>query len=183
MHGRTAILLATALIVAVVHAGLAIAGGASKGREVTVADGKFAHRSWSLSVQGQHRQRCFELTLDSPRQSSTGGTCGRDRRPPLFSPVMSLSDLNDSATVELVVTRKRVRTMRLRIGHPKSDRPSEWIRARNRRITRHQARRAHVRRHFRFAVLHSRGLMCVKQAVLFNREGDRIDKLRGPCEF
>ena len=96
---------------------------------------------------------------------------------------MGISDLNDSATVELDVTRNRVRSMRLRIGHPKSDRSSEWIRVRNRRITRRQAHKAGVSRNFRFAVLHSRGSLCVKEFVLFNRDGDRIDKQRVPCEF
>ncbi len=51
------------------------------------------------------------------------------------------------------------------------------------RMTRHQARRADVRRNFRFVVLHSRGNLCVKQLVLFNRKDDRIKKQRVPCEF
>jgi len=88
-----------------------------------------------------------------------------------------------SATVELDVTRSRVRSMRVKIGHPKSNRPDEWIHVRTRRITRHQAHKASVRRNFRFAVFHSRGNLCVKQVILFNREGDRIDKMRVPCEF
>ena len=173
-------------VLAVVIVGVAsgaIAGAVSNGKKVRVAHGRFAHRTWSLAVQGQGHHRCFELQLDGPIQSSASGTCGPERRPPLWSRVMGMSDLNDSASVELDVTRNRVRRMRLKIGHPKSNRPSEWIHVKNRRITRRQARKAGVDRNFRFAVLHSRGSLCVKAFVLFDREGDRIEKQRVPCEF
>jgi hypothetical protein len=170
-------------VVAVSLAAQALAGDASTGKKVRVAQGRFAHRTWSLDVEGQRTQRCYELALNSSHESSVTGTCGPDRRPPLWSRVMGNSDLNDSATVELNVTRNRVRSMRLRIGHPKTNRPSEWIHVHNQRMTRHEAHRAGVRRDFRFAVLHSRGTLCVKGFVLFNREGDRIEKQRVPCEF
>ena len=73
--------------------------------------------------------------------------------------------------------------MRLKIGYPRSNRPSEWIHVNNQRMTRREARKAGVKRDFRFAVLHSRGNLCVKEFVLFNKDGDRIDKQRVPCEF
>jgi hypothetical protein len=73
--------------------------------------------------------------------------------------------------------------MRLLTGHPRSTRPDNWIRIRTRRITRGEARRAHLHRDFRFVVPHSLGTLCVKKAVAFNRKGGRIDKLEGPCEF
>jgi hypothetical protein len=31
-------------------------------------------------------------------------------------------------------------------------------------------------------VLHSRGTLCVKGVILFDRKGDRIDDRRVPCE-
>jgi hypothetical protein len=183
-RGRGLIVLVLAGIAAVVVAVGAIAAGDSKGgKNVTVARGKFAHRTWSFAVQGRGRQRCYALTLNGPQESSSGGTCGPDRRPPLWSRVMGASDLNDSATIELDVTLNRVRSMRLKIGHPKSNRPDEWIHARNERMTRREAQKAGVRRDFRFAVLHSRGTLCVKQVKLFDRHGDRIKKMRVPCEF
>jgi hypothetical protein len=183
MNKRTCILVSVVGIFGVILAAQAIAGDAFKGESVTVARGKFAHRSWSLGVQGQHRQRCYELSLTSRRLSSTGGSCRPVRRPPNWSRLMGIADQNDSAMVELDITRKRVRSMRLRIGHPHSDRPSRWIRMHTRRMTRHQAHKAGVRRNFRFAVLHSRGLLCVKKVVLFDREDERIEKRRVPCEF
>ena len=54
---------------------------------------------------------------------------------------------------------------------------------RTNRMTRRQALRAGVRRNFRFVVLHYRGSLCVTRVVLFNRDGDRIEKQRVPCEF
>lgn len=95
---------------------------------------------------------------------------------------MGIGDNNNSATVELDVTRNRVRSMRLRIGHPRTNRQPEWIRVHNRRITRHQADEANVRRNSRFGVLHSRGTLCVMRAILFNRKGHRISDQRVPCE-
>jgi hypothetical protein len=163
-----------------VLAGQALAGDVSKGKQVTVAHGRFAHRTWSLAVQGRRKQRCYVLTFDSSHQSSATGTCDPDRRPPLWRRVMGNSDVNDSATVELDITRNRVRHMRLRIGHPRTNRPSEWIHVRNRRITRRQADKANVRRDWRFAVLHSRGTL--KRVILFNRKDHRIKDLRVPCE-
>lgn len=181
---RTRTLISATVAAFVILACPVLAGVISQGRQVTLARGKFAHRSWSLVVKGRHHQSCYELDLTG-RESATGAaTCSSDRnRPPKWSRLVGVSDLNDSATVELNVTQERVRSMRLRIGHPKSNRPSEWIRVHNRRITRRQAHKAGVTRNFRFAVLHSRGNLCVKEFVLFNRKGDRLDKQRVPCEF
>jgi hypothetical protein len=184
MSKHTCILVSAVAVLAAILAAQAVARDAAKGQAVTVATGKFAHRSWSLAVQGQHHQRCYELSLEGRSSASTSATCRSDRRrPPKWTRLMGISDQNDSATVELDVTQKRVRSMRLRIGHPRSDRPSEWIHVRNRRITRPQAHKASVKRDFRFAVLHSRGTLCVKKVILFNRQDDRIYKLRVPCEF
>jgi len=184
MSDRTWLLISAVAVIGAVLASQAMAGDASESLKVTVAHGKFAHRSWSLAVRGRRHQRCYYLSLTG-RSSSTGtATCRSDRhRPPLWSRLVGIGDLNDSATVELNVTRNRVRSMRLRIGHPKSDRPSEWIHVRNRRITRAQAHKAGVRRNFRFKVLHSRGLLCVRKVVLFDRNGERIERYRVPCEF
>lgn len=95
---------------------------------------------------------------------------------------MGIGDNNESATVELDITRPRVRNMRLKIGHPRTNRKPEWIRVRNRRITRHQAEEANVRRNWRFAVLYSRGTLCVERVILFNRNDHKIDDQRVPCE-
>jgi hypothetical protein len=180
MRGRGLSAVAISGIAAVAFVVPALAGGTSG--KVTVARGTFPQHSWSLAVQGRRHQRCYELFLRGETSAGATGTCRSDRhRPPLWSRLMGNSDEN--GTVELDVTRNRVRSMRMKIGHPKSDRPSEWIDVRNHRITRRQAHKAGVRRNFRFAVLHSRGNLCVKEFVLFNREGDRIKKQRVPCEF
>ncbi len=184
MSKRIWLVILTMGVIAAILAGEAIAGGSGSGQKVTVDRGRFAHRSWSLAVQGRHRQRCYLLSLKGREVSSGSADCRSGRhRPPLWSRLVGISDLNDSATIELNVTRTRVRSMRLRIGHPKSGRPPEWIHVRTRRITRRQAHKAGVRRNFRFAVLHSRGTLCVKQFVLFNRKGERIKEMRVPCEF
>jgi len=108
--------------------------------------------------------------------------CVPEGRPhPFFRQLLGVSE--DDGTVQMYETKARVRTTRLRIAHPHSGRPAHWTHVRNRRITRHQAHESGVTRDFRFAILHSRGNLCVKRAVLFNRDGDRIDKRRVPCEF
>ncbi len=169
-------------IAAVFFGGQALGGETSKGSKVALARGSFAHHTWSFAVRGQHHHDCYILWLAGDGVAGGGATCEPDRqRQPLFRPLTSSSD--DKATVEVVATRNRVRSMRLRIGHPRSSRPAEWIRVRNKRMTRRQAHKSGVARDFRFAVLHSRGNLCVKQFVLFNSDGDRIEKQRVPCEF
>jgi hypothetical protein len=167
-----------------VVAAAAFAGGLSSGQQVRVAQGRVAHHYWALKVQGRHQRRCYELSLRSKSVVNAVGTCTSDRhRPPMWRRLVGATGGNNAATVELNITRTRVRKMRVRIGHPNTDRPPNWIRVHNRRITRREARKASVRRNFRFAVLHSRGTLCVKRVILFNREGHRIDDQRVPCEF
>jgi hypothetical protein len=95
--------------------------------------------------------------------------------------LLAISDAD--ATVGLEVTRNRVRSMRLRVAHPRSGQPTRWTRVDSERMTRHQARRAGLKRNFRFVVLRSRGNLCVKEFVLFNKDDDRIERRRVPCEF
>jgi hypothetical protein len=179
MQRRGSIIVAAVLIAGAL-AGQALAD-ASKGHDVTVARGMFAHHSWSVAVHGGHHHRCAEVSLSG--QTSAGGAarCEPDHRPPLFGPLLAISD--DDATVGLEVTRNRVRSMRLKVAHPRSGQPTRWTRVDSERMTRHQARRAGLKRNFRFVVLHSRGNLCVKEFVLFNKDGDRIERRRVPCEF
>jgi hypothetical protein len=182
MHKRALIFVWGLAIVGLVVAGVAFAGG-SGGQRVKIAQGRFAHRYWALKVEGRHHQRCYYLSLRGRAVAQSGGTCRTDRhRPGLWRQVVGIDDNNDSASVMLTVTRIRVHSMRLRIGHPRTNRPSEWIHVRNRRITPREADEANVRRNWRFAVLHSRGTLCVKRVILFNRDGARIDDQRVPCE-
>jgi hypothetical protein len=180
MSRRAAVLVMAGAIVALAICGVAIAGG---DHEVRVAQGTFAHRYWSLKVEGRHHRRCYDLRLRGRTVAQSGRTCVSERyRPRLWRRAMGIGDNNDSATVELDITRNRVRHMRLRIGHPRTNRPPEWIHVRNRRITPREADQANVRRDWRFAVLHSRGTLCVKRVILFNRNDHRIRDLRVPCE-
>jgi len=183
MRGRAGIVVCLAALGCAVLIAQAATGSASGDRRVVVAQGRFANHYWSLAVEGRRHRRCYELKLRGNNVVIGGlGPCESDRhRPPLWRQVTGTSD--DHATVMLMVTRDRVRSMRLRIGHPHTDRSPTWIRVRARRITRHQAHEAGVRRNWRFAVLHSRGTLCVKQGVLFDRKGQRIKKQRVPCEF
>jgi hypothetical protein len=182
MHRRASIVVWITAVVVIALAAQSQAGDGVTGRKVTVARGKFAHHTWSLAVKGRHHLRWYYLTLNGPSASGSSATRRSDRRrPPLWSRLMG--DADGDGAIELDVTRNRVRSMRLEIGHPKSNRPDEWIHVKTRRITRHQAHEASVRRNFRFAVLHSRGNLCVKRVILFNRDGDRIDEMRVPCEF
>jgi len=161
--------------------GQALAGGAGR-PAVTIASGSFAGYSWSVEVQGGNDQRCYEVSLTGKSSAGVRGVCTIDAlRPPLWSRLVAVGQEN--ATVELAVTRLRVRSMRLRIGHTESRHGARWVHLRNRRLTPGQADQADVRRDFRYAVLRSRGTFCVQKAILFNREHDRIAKLHTPCEF
>jgi len=181
---RLALICITAAAVAAVAAvaGQAIAGDGGTGELVTVARGKVAHRAWSLAVQGRHHRRCYTLAMNGRSAGSAITACRSDRhRPPLWNRLGGIT--SGKASVELDITRTRVRSMRVRIGHPRTNQPSEWIHVRPRRVTRSDADKANVRRNFRFAVLHTRGTLCVKQVILFNRKHHRIDRRRVPCEF
>jgi hypothetical protein len=180
MRGRGLIVLVAGVAAAAVAAG-ETAAGASIGQQVTLAHGKFAHHSWSVAVHGGNHHRCAEVSLSGETSAGGAARCEPDHRPPLFGPLLSISDEN--ATVGLELTRNRVRSMRLKVAHPRSDQPTRWTRVNSKRITRRQAHRASLKRNFRFLVLHSRGNLCVKVFVLFDRQGDRIKKRHVPCEF
>jgi hypothetical protein len=150
---------------------------------VQVAHGQFAGRSWTLAIGGHRWQRCYRLWLQG-RGNGGGSTCRPCRRPPDdWTRVIGDSDLNDSATVELDITRKKVRSMRLRIRHPHSHIKANWSHAKTHRMRPGEAREARVKRNFRFAVLHSRGTLCVTKVVLFGKSGARIDSFAVPCEY
>jgi hypothetical protein len=182
MPQRTLTIVCASVVSVLVVVGVAIAGGAASGQQVRVAQGRFSHHRWALKVQGRHDRRCYELWLRGKSVADAVGTCRPDKhRPPLWSRLVGITD-DSSASVELNVTRTRVRAMRLRVGHPNSGRPPRWMPVHTRRISRSDARKAKIRRNFRFAVLHSRGRLCVKRVILFDRNGDRIDDRRVPCE-
>ncbi len=180
--GRLVVVLAC--VAAVLAAGQVVGATDSKPPYVHVAHGQFAGRSWSLAIAGRQERRCYRLTLHGSSVQGIGVTCRADRRPSYdWTRLEGISDLNDSATVELDVTKKRVHSMRLRIRHPRSGIKAGWVHVKTHRLTFAEAREAHVRRNFRFAVLRSRGNLCVTEVVLFNGSGARIDRSSVPCEY
>lgn len=176
------IIVVLALAVALLATGQIVGAAGSRTHYVQAAHGEFAGRSWKLAIGGHHRQRCYLLSL-SGRVNGGVGTCRGDRRPRDWSRLIGVSDLNDSATVELNVTTKRVRRMRLRVRHPRSNIKANWISTRTHRLSAKKAREAHVKRNFRFAVLHSRGSLCVAKVVLFDKAGGKLDGFAVPCEY
>jgi hypothetical protein len=145
---------------------------------VRVAAGTIGNNSWKLGIAGQARRRCYRLSLAGGDVESSGITCTRDSRPGRdWRQLMGTG--NDTASVELDLTRTRVRTMKLLTGPS----PTRWIHVRPRRLSRDQARRAHVKRDFRFAVLHAaRDKLCVKRVILFDRHHQKLSDDRVPCE-
>jgi hypothetical protein len=171
-------------IAAALAAALAVGAIGSTSQYVQVAHGQFAGRTWALKIGGRHGQRCYELSLQGHSGENGVATCGPDRRPSDdWARLIGVSDLNDSATVELTIATKRVRTMRLRVRHPHSGIKAGWIHAKTHLMHAGEAREANVKRNFRFAVIHSRGNLCVTKVVLFDSAGDRIDHFAVPCEF
>jgi hypothetical protein len=178
------ILVVLSCVAAVLVTGQVVGATSSNPPYVHVAHGQFAGRFWSLAIAGRQGRRCYRLTLHSTSVQGIGVTCRADRRPPYdWTRLEGISDLNGSATVELDVTKKRVHSMRLRIRHPRSGIKAGWVRVATHRLTFAEAREAHVKRNFRFAVLHSRGNLCVTKVVLFDGSGDLIDRSSVPCEY
>jgi hypothetical protein len=149
---------------------------------VQVAAGRFAGRTWSLSLANRHDRRCYDLHISNGQFGSTLRICTPDARVRrIWKPLYDSSD--GHSTIGLALTSPRVRSVRLLIGHPNSGRHDNWVHKQTRGITKRQVHRAHVKRNFRFVVLHSRGTLCERQVVAFDRKGQRIDKRRVPCEF
>jgi hypothetical protein len=168
--------------VAMVLAATAVGAIGSKPRYVRVAHGQVAGESWSLAVEGRKGKRCYKQTLRGSSAEGQTALCLPDRRPPRnWNPLGGIGD--EKAIVLLDVTKKRVRSVRLRIEHPHSGR-KRWARLNTHRVSFAEAREARVTRNFRFLVLASRGTICVTKVVMFDGSGSRIRTLTMPsCEY
>jgi hypothetical protein len=132
-----------------------------------------------IRVEGHHRHRCLRLTLFADVRGS-GEVCEREHRPVgNWQRLLGIGDNNDNPTIELDVTRKRVRKLRLLLGP--DDR--SWHRFHTHRISRAEARAAHVSPDFRYAILHRRQTLCVEKVKTFDRAGKQLDNFRVPCEY
>jgi hypothetical protein len=185
----SAVLLAAAVLGVVVSASAASDGASGTSTHyVRVGKGSFAGRSWAVAIAGPDHQRCFELSFHGKFSSSDAGSCqgpprgGRLGPPPIWSRILGGSDLNDSASVQLHMTQTRVRRLKLLVGHPGSGSGPTWVHIRTRRVSPVEARRAHLKDNFRFAVLHGLGALCVKKVVALDRAGRRIRSFGVSCE-
>jgi len=170
-------LLSVAVVVGLVaSSSTALAGFHFPKRYVRVASGRLAGQSWGLEMAGQGSSRCYQF--------ENGGlaVCGAAEPPP-FPWQRILGNSTESASLEFDITSVRVWRLNLLLGHGGHDGRPTWQSVRTRTITPGQARRAHLSRDFRFAVLTSRSsFLCVEKVRAFSRAGELLEKKSVPCE-
>lgn len=135
---------------------------------------------------GSHGERCFQLRL-------AGGNWGRsksaicDQRIPMHWQWQRVFGAGGRADrypdVEVSISSLRVTRVNLFLAHPASSRPANWHSYELRSLDRAKARRAHVKRDFRYAVLTGRGTTCVKKVRAFDRTGELVEARSLPCEY
>jgi hypothetical protein len=152
----------------------------------TVDAGRLADSRWSLGVGAAPGERCFQLRL-------SGGNAGTfraaicDQRIPMhwqWQRVFGVGGGNGPfPVVELSISSSRVRRVNLLLGHPGMHRPPNWHAYEMRLLKPGEAKRAHLKRAFRFAVLTGLGNLCVTKVRAFDRDGDLVEARSMPCEY
>ncbi|MGH2973756.1 MAG: hypothetical protein ACRDLL_02665 [Solirubrobacterales bacterium] len=160
---------------AALAAGIALGSSSAKPHYVRVAEGQIRAQTWSFAIGGHKGKRCYKESLRSRNSNGWTSVCFSDKRPQSnWYPISGIGDAG--AVVFPSVTKKRVHSVRLQIGHPRSN-GSHWLRLDTHRMNFAQARRAHVKRNFRFVVLTSHRNICVLKVVMFDGSGSKIRTL------
>jgi hypothetical protein len=151
-------------------------------RYVTVDEGRIAETAWSLAVGAGEEKRCYRLTMEGSGDFTQGMVCGREvPRFHLWDPLFGSSGGDASAVVS--TSAPEVRRVNLLLAHPGSERGTNWHSFQMRLLTEDEARRARLKRDFRYAVLTGVGELCVKKVRAFDFRGRLLEKRDTPCEY
>lgn len=175
IFATTATAISLALLAAVVAAD-------QPGGYVVAASGKVSGHRWTLQAGRQRGQRCFKLSLTA-QTLGTAMTCEMPAKPPrLWSRVVGNAD--ETASVELDITTRRVARLKLLLGHPGRRGASTWWAGPTLSLSKAEASRAHLKANFRFVVLARRGPnLCVEKVRAFDRDEHLLESLSVPCEY
>lgn len=160
----------------------AVLAEALPGRFVPIDEGRFASSTWSLAAGANGEERCFRLTLDGSGGWSQAKVC--DQNIPQFhfwDPLFGSSE--DAATAVMSISAPQVWRVNLFLAHPGSGRKPNWHKFPMRLLSAEEAKRAHLKRDFRYAVLTGAGNLCVKKVRAFDRDGQLLEKRNSPCEY
>jgi hypothetical protein len=83
----------------------------------------------------------------------------------------------------LSISVPQVVSVNLLLAHPGEQRRPNWQRVGMRMLTEKEARRAHLKRDFRYAVLTGVGNLCVKKVRAFDRLGRLLEARSTACEY
>lgn len=151
-------------------------------RFVTVDEGRIGETAWSLAIGAGEERRCYRLTMVGPGGFTEAKVCDQGiPRFHLWDPLFGSSGDNASAVVS--TSAPEVRRVNLLLAHPGSERDSNWHSFRMRLLTEDEARRAHLERDFRYAVLTGIGELCVKKVRAFDFRGGLLEMRNTPCEY
>jgi hypothetical protein len=143
--------------------------------------GKTNGREWRVLFSSHDRERCVGLQVSFSSAEVCGGEPDLVWRRVLGNGV----DTAPPAALEVDLTSTAVHKLRLVIGHP-GERGSFTTRRtlRTRRLSEAQARKAGIRRDFRFAVIASKTRnQCVKRVVAIAGDGGVLMRADVPCEY
>jgi hypothetical protein len=150
---------------------------------VRVDKGAFDGNCWTLWMKGGHQKRCYNLGIAGDQRIAGARGCDlRARRPRAsgWRQVLGATTGRQGGMVVMQITGRQVRYLRTRAG---PGRPQRRIHQPTKRISRREARRAHLRRNFRFAVARSPRPLCIRHVVAFDRHRVPIGRFRRPCKL
>jgi hypothetical protein len=170
-------------------AALAISGSTaaalSQSRWTPIDRGAFSGHPWSLAMKGG-KSRCYRLGTGevggpiSDELSVCGDPLGRPISP--WQEPLGSEYSNNSASIDLVITRSRVRSTRTLLQFLHANRHQKWVHRNTKRLTKAQARKAGLRRNFRWQVVPAVPEACITEAVLFDARGEKLRTIKTPCE-
>jgi hypothetical protein len=170
---------AAAVVVLLLGAGSAIA---LPKRFVPVDSGRFAGTDWELAMGATGEERCYRLTMEGRGGWSQAKVCDQGI-PQWHLWELEFGSSDGSAMASVSISGPQVHRVNLLMAYPGSGRKPNWHSFRMRMLTEAQAKRANLKRDFRYAVLTGFGDFCVKQVNALDRLGRLLEKRKTVCEY
>lgn len=151
-------------------------------RFVPVDSGRISGTVWELAMGATGKERCYRLTMDGRGGWSQAKTCDQGI-PQWHLWELEFGFSEGAAAASVSISAPQVHRVNLLMANPGTGRRPNWHEFPMRILTERQARRAHLKRDFRYAVLTGVGDFCVKKVRAFGSRGQLLEKRNTVCEY
>jgi hypothetical protein len=161
----------------------AIAVAGTSGRFVLADSGSFAGTDWQFGMARVHRERCYAFFTTNELWAGELKVCGNEPPPKGWTHPFGENGEDGEPSFDLELTAPRIHELNLLLGYPGSDREPSWHRLPTHVLNVRQARKSHMPRDFRFAVMEERQPFCVEAVEGLDRWGHVLVNEAVPCEY